>query len=217
MKNTVAILLALLLLAGSTVSCSKPDNNSDNESAGNKTTNTDNEAGISDETELEPTLPETGYGGKDISVHSDNYLFADYPDFYLGENDGDIVKAAAYQRNLSTEERLDVNLVLVEDADYTLFINSVMAGDNSFDIITRCNSEIVGGVIQGCFYDLHTLPYINTDNPWYVPYVNDDMEMLGSLYVACGNYDMATFARTCVTFFSTKIAEEKNRVILPSI
>ena len=34
--------------------------------------------------------------------------------------------------------------------------------------------------------------------------------MLGSLYVACGNYDMATFARTCVTFFSTKIAEEKN-------
>lgn len=211
MKRKLSALFIALLLVSQMTACSgsEPTAETDDTPA-----NADNTANVktAEATETDETddLPGMDYGGADVMVYAEGYLTNDYHNFYnIYEETGSVVNDAAYQRNRAIEERFNVQLGYTDDAvkeDMSVFKNSVAAGAMEFDLVSGIGTFLTQCISAGYLQDLNALQYVNLDKSYYQRYINEEMEMLGKQFTASGYFDMATMARTAVTFFSTKLA-----------
>ena len=211
-KRLLAMILVLLMLAP-LAACSGTDSGTADPSASSAGTDA-----AAAETEEETVLPETDglpdkdYAGADVLIYSEGYLTNDYHNFYnIYEETGSVVSDAAYQRNRTIEERFNVKLSYTDDApkeDMSTFKNSVAAGAMEYDLVSGIGTFLTQCISAGYLQNLNDLTYVNLDKSYYQHYINEEMEMLGKQFTASGYFDMATLARTAVTFFSTKLAED---------
>lgn len=202
----MALLFAVLFVIAS-VSCTNPENvNSDEANSPDNSAATDSGSDTEESAKLE--LPELDYEGETITIFGDEYIMQQYLPMYFDEEGSEVVREAAYRRNSLVEEKLNVKIEFVgnEKSGSAPLINSVLAQDGAYNTATAMNSNITPAIIAGAMLDLNNVSYINIEKPWYLSYVNKEMNMLGSQFTVCGYFDMATFARTCVFFFSTQLA-----------
>ncbi len=213
MKKRLLALFLVLLMTAPMSACSGTDSGTSDPSSGVKTPGT-----VPEETEAETVppetddLPEKDYAGADVLIYSEGYLTNDYHNFYnIYEETGSVVNDAAYQRNRTIEERFNVKLGYTDDApkeDMSTFKNSVAAGAMEYDLVSGIGTFLTQCISAGYLQDLNNLAYVNLGKSYYQHYINEEMEMLGKQFTASGYFDMATMARTAVTFFSTKLAED---------
>lgn len=210
-KITALILAALMTF--SAVGCGNNTDTSDGKDTGKDTSaNIDTTA----ETELTrantpDSLPDDlDFGGETINIFY--FGLDDSKNFdAVGEMGGDIVLDSVYQRNLRTEERLNVTLNWIEgSSDWGEFPNEVsnalMAGVSDYDLIMEENSQAFRHTLRGYFVNLKDAKYIDIDQPWWY----SEMMQEGSIdnnkrYYITGDLTMTTLFGASAVFFNKSV------------
>jgi len=128
-----------------------------------------------------------------------------------GEMGGDIVLDSVYQRNLLTEERLNVKLNWIEGSnDWDGFpaavLNALTAGVSDYDLIMEENSRAFQHTLRGFFTNLMDAENLDLSQPWWYA----DMMSEGSIdnskrYYVTGDLTLTTMFGASATYFNKEI------------
>ncbi|MCQ2433294.1 MAG: hypothetical protein MJ175_11880 [Clostridia bacterium] len=206
-------LLASLLL-GALASCGGEAETTANDTvpAGN---DTPAETEAAEESPYEKdALPELDFGGTAFRV-----LYRDdlVDSFFRAEQDGDVVDDAVYSANLAVEERLNVDYQLTtlagsasadRDNYNNAIINSVLSGDDAYDMVTIMTYYTPTIICSGALLDLMSTKYLDFTKPWWVQDLTNLATLNGKLYFASGDISLELMQRTYCMLFNKKVATD---------
>lgn len=121
-----------------------------------------------------------------------NILWMDITN-YADEYNGQVANDAMYDRELSVENRLNVDIQNI-NGEYkwdtreqyiTKIKSSHMANDDSYNIV---QGEIPYLIIDGILYDLNTLNYLDFDKPYWANDLVEELSIDGRLYAVNGDF-----------------------------
>lgn len=206
-QHSRAISLILLMSIMALCSC-----------GGTSSENTDTKAPdstVSDETtsEFEPdSLPsDLDFGGKTINI-----LWWEENKEFVEEQTGDVVDDALYARDRNVEERLNIKLNNI-GMSYTwdtrneylgAIRNSVMAGDNAYDIVSGQYATMPSLIADGIFKNLMKLDYLDFSKPWWVNDLIEETAIDGKLYLVTGNITKQSIGTVCCMFGNQRLFED---------
>ncbi len=210
MKRRVFAMLLAFLLAGGMISCSEQNAGDPAEPAN------DPASVVAEETEPAETedtdaylyedLPSGDFEGRSFTVltpiHSEN-------DF-IGEVDGDVISEAVYRRNLKVEEDLNVAVVPISEAglwgDQDNYINkikvSVMAADDSYQLISGYAAYITSIASEGLLANWNNVADVNFEKPWWNQDIVYEMDVAGKLFYVTGDLSMTSLDYLFCLFFN---------------
>jgi len=173
-----------------------------------------NETEILTETEIKDSLPEDlNFGGKTINV----YASASAGGFDIMSETGDLLNDAVFRRTLAVEERLNLKMNAVFEADSADFNSntpvtkiraSMAAGDRTFDLVGGWSQKLAPLALEGLFLDMHKVPYLTLSEPWWNDSLLKEMTISGKLYFTSGDIFQYFLQQTQIVFFNKSIMNE---------
>jgi len=210
MKRTASIALTLAILTGLLASCGGDTPAVDTTGSTEQTT--------AEAAETRDSLPpDLNFGGEVINIlcrTSDMVEWAN--ELYVAEDDGDIVNSAVYARNRTVEERLNVKLNYIEmDGQWNVMTdfmnavkNSVNAGDQAYDLVASYRHYMPQLATEGYFYNLHNVPHLDFDKPWWKSNFTSELTLDGKLHFMAGDIGNSMLKGLLVMFYNKELAEE---------
>ncbi len=131
---------------------------------------------------------------------------------YFDEGQEDIVDDAIYRRNKNVEEKYGVTISISESSNgnhETDALNSILAGDDAYDIIFPHSRSAFTYAIQGAAYNVHDISTIHVDMPWWSKNINDNCTINGKLYVLDGDISIYSLESAMCMLFNKRIFDEK--------
>lgn len=204
MKKTVSFILALLMAAGTLISCSESTENVDSnekaqtQEAVSAVETTDTAEEETEESFEADSLPDDlKFTGTTVNVFGWSGPVQD--EFYVEELNGEVVNDAIYTKNINVEDRLEIKL------NYTLvpgaydnraswgntIANSIQAGGGDFDISAGYSMAGATMAAKGYLIDLNQLDYIDFSKPWWPSSLQKEAVINGKLYFCSG--DISTY------------------------
>ena len=132
-------------------------------------------------------------------------------DQYLEEDSEDLVESATYRRNKEVEERYGITITVSEsnDSNYeTDALNSILAGDDAYDLIFAHSRAAFVYAIQGAAMNYNDISTIHLDKPWWTQDITDSCNINGKLYVLDGDISSSGLGATMCLFFNKRIFDE---------
>ena len=160
-----------------------------------------------------PALEVRDLGGKDVNV----LIRSEWAyEFVVEEENGDLVNDAIYRRNAAIEERYHCKLNFIDFAgawgQHTNFgniiHNSVLAGDGAYDFVAGYQATLPTNTAEGDFLNLHALPHLKLDAPWWTSAGIDALTINGRCYTAGGDIAVSLLEGIFFMFFNKRLAEE---------
>ena len=219
---SILIILSMILTGALTLSCAK-DNKGDSSSddgsgdksidtgiesanAGDGSSNADNKA---DKWAREPIdLPEKDFGGREFRVITVNVTDENrmYDKFSTEEQTGEPVNDALYTRRLNLEEKFNISMKSTPSASAPSDVakKSILAGDDSYDLIVDTINNVKNLASQHLLADLYTVPYIKDDlnKQWWDQALIRDLSINGKLYFQAGDIVLRDKLRLGVMYFN---------------
>ncbi|MGN1347184.1 MAG: hypothetical protein ACI4V1_10395 [Eubacteriales bacterium] len=203
------LLLSLLLLA----SCS--EQTADSPSAEKNVPNADQTEPAETEdpdASLYTDLPTGNYDGRTFSILNPTHTEQDF----VGDIDGDLISEAVYKRNLKVEEDLNVAIVPVsEDGlwdNRDSYMNkikvSVMAADDSYQLISGYAAYITSIAAEGVLANWNNVSGVNFAKPWWNHDIVQEMDVAGSLYYITGDLSMTSLDYLFCLFFNKGLMQD---------
>ena len=217
MKRALALLLSLCMLAGCFASCSEapeqetarpdPGAPSADPTAPEEVPEPDKDS-LEAREDVSDNLPEKDFGGKTFCVAGDN----GYEEYYLSsEQNGEVVNDAVWLRNQTVTERfnfvLDAN-VFDEGSITGNVKNSVLAGDDAYQLIAGHIIYLGMAAVDKIMYDMRELPYIDFTRPWWSSSTTDDLTYKGMTFIGIGDFALSAVAETYCMFYNKSIAAD---------
>ena len=172
--------------------------------------NSDNTADNNTETEIDYT--------SDLSTERyDGYNYrmlvrkGNINDQYLEEDSEDLVESATYKRNKEVEDRYGITITVSEsnDSNYeTDALNSILAGDDAYDLIFAHSRAAFVYAIQGAAMNFNDISTIHLDKPWWTQDITESCNINGKLYVLDGDISTSGLGATMCLFFNKRIFDE---------
>ena len=131
---------------------------------------------------------------------------------YFEESQEDIVDDAIYRRNKAVEEKYGITISASESShgNYdTDALNSILAGDDAYDIIFTHSRAAFAYAVQGAGYNIHDISTIHMDMPWWSKNINDNCTVNGRLYVLDGDISISSLGSAMCLLFNKRIFDEK--------
>ena len=189
--------------------------------AGNELSGDTTEAtGLSSETAAQgreahtDNLPELNFGGADFRIWvTDRYKY----EMDVEESSADVCKDSVYKRNISIEERFNVNIkTVVTDMDSSDNLNaqpkaiqaSILAGDDSCDLAAIMVYRVGSLILDGCFLNWRDMKYVDYSQPWWPKEVNDTFTVDGKQYGAVSDLCITTLQLAYAMLFNKQLAED---------
>ena len=215
MKRAILIALILSIFYGSASCADNPDGS---DLAKAPETSQNSEGITSDETETEPVLPEgLDFEGTTVNILCRTGDMLEWTnEMFVETDDGDIVNSAVYERNRSVEELLNIEFNFIErDGNYDKaqeFMNtirsSINAGDNEFDLIAGYRHFMPQLAVEGYFYNLNNVPYLNFDQPWWKGNFTSELTIDGKLHFMAGDIGNSMLKCMLVMFYNKDLAAD---------
>ena len=172
--------------------------------------NSDNTADNNTETEIDYT--------SDLSAERyDGYNYrmlvrkGKINDQYLEDDSEDLVESATYKRNKEVEDRYGITITVSEsnDSNYeTDALNSILAGDDAYDLIFAHSRAAFVYAIQGAAMNFNDISTIHLDKPWWTQDITESCNINGKLYVLDGDISTSGLGATMCLFFNKRIFDE---------
>ena len=205
MKKSVTILLLAAIFLAACTQTGDTDTPADDADA----TAVDTMANT--ETAPETDAPKYDFGGRDYTILCRTDCAYE---FVSADGAADLVSDAVIKRNYGVEESCNVKLKPVDIpgtwADKDSFMNtitaSVLAGDDTYQLIAGYNAYITTLVTQDCLYNLYDTAMDFTKPWWYAGY-NDNVSLFGKLYFALGDASLTMWENCEVVFFNKNLME----------
>ncbi len=196
-----ALILALLMLASTFVSCG--------ESTTGETTPSGETAAVVEtqpvETEISDDLPDMDYAGAEFRIYTRECCEKHKDGVYMPEQTGDVVSDAVYSRNLTIEERFNVKFaepILAPDAEATALNAAVQAGDDMCEVAIWHYKHLGDSAAAGYLTDISEAGYIGFDKPWWYQKVNDAYSIADHAYLIVGMYDLDNYLDNICMYFN---------------
>ncbi|MHC1693840.1 MAG: hypothetical protein AB9835_00890 [Eubacteriales bacterium] len=205
-RKTTALLLAGLFAALPLASCSEQNKPAD-------TGTTEQQVLTQSSTEVEkPTanVPEKDYEKYNFRIlaqEGDTLGF----NYNVDEQIGELVNDAIYIRNRNIEARFNISItqVTVTNPQDTAR-KSIMANDDTFDVIGTTITNLMPLRAQGHLQNLHDVPYLDISSPWWDHNLTEAYDLLGKLYFQTGDITIREDMRTACMIFNKTLFNEYN-------
>ncbi len=199
--------LAILLLAMTGCGNAEVETTAD---AGTVTETTPTET-----TETRPShgLPETDFGGAAFRVST--YDENENVTIYAPESTGEAVNDAVFDRasRLSEDYNFTFDVTTtVSDRNFGQHTkdisNMVMSGEDAYEmiyghVVGTCNNALVGD-----YLNLHTVPNLNFDAPWWPAQSVNEMTIYDCMYTICSSATINQLASAKMVFFNKDLLTE---------
>ena len=211
--------LAICFLLGSVGGCSESNTNSEETTVGITSTPSGGDGVVSveeEETETQfvpDTLPDLDFQGETCRIFC--WESWDPGEFFVEEDNGEIIVSAVYNRNLKVEERLNVSLEWDQcprnDAAYgSVMKNAVQkqntSGDGTYDIIANYGMRVASCATDGLLMNLRDTEYIDLSKTWYYASATDAGTLhKGYTYFTAGDLSYNALARMSGVFFNQEL------------
>ena len=203
-KRALAILLASLMLLPALAACGEADDPADT-TAPSQTTSAE---------EGEDTIPadelpdDLKYGGEKITFISVNAM--DYD-----ELTGDAVEDAVYERNKAVEERLGVEIeVIQEETPIDKVVTAVSSGNTDYDVMVELCWRAAPKFTGNYFYNLRNTEYLDFEKPWWNQSFTDVVTYNDITFGVTGAMVLSLYRRTYVTVFNKDLFKNANQTYL---
>ncbi|MBQ8401256.1 MAG: hypothetical protein IJX14_04925, partial [Clostridia bacterium] len=212
LKKTLAMLLAALLLASAVTSCGGGEGVETTSDAGADTASAETEP---TETEITDDLPDgLKFSGESYTILSREDLQWEN-EMCTDELTGDIVNDAIYNREITVEERLDVDISAYktpgiwgnENAFFDKIRTAVRAGDSSYQLVAGYAYYVTALAVEGIFTNLLDVQYLNFDKPWWNSSLRDELTLYDQLYYAGGDLSYTMICQMFGIFMNKDLAE----------
>jgi len=205
MKIRITAALLLLAMALTAFGCASGDNSvSSDNTADTTTADTTTVAETADPYDDE--LEAYNFDGDEMHFYS-RWTASIHGELNVAEETGDVLKDAIYRRNRMLEERF--NFVLTETSNNKTdpARTAVLAGDDSFDVITTRCSYAYDYAAEGIVIPVQDLPVINLDKPYWDAKLTGEMTVLGEKYFAVGDFNLTGHDFTHILLFNKAVVK----------
>lgn len=219
MKHTKATTLLLLasMLSAAMISCgdstaNTPAQTEDNPADPGEVVETTAETEELDALEqrmlVDDGLEDTDFGGRTFRILGDE----EYEDYYIiPEETGDVLDDSVFLRNAVVSERFNVVIeanVFDEGRLTGTLKNSVMAGDDEYQLFAG-HIIYAGNVVgQGIYYNWYDMPHIDFTKPWWSQSTVEDLTYDGKAFLAMGDFALSTVDATYCIYYNKQIAAD---------
>ena len=210
-KMTSALLLIALLAA---TACGSQPNDAETTASDSDTT-TQPEETVDERYQIKEELPEKNYNDYSVRILMRDSTSPDWiGDMFSESETGEIISDAIYNRNATVGERFGVTFELIRSSNNnyeTDGVNSILAGDDAYDIIVPHARAAFVYAEQGLCLDWNTdLPYVDLDKPWWDQDARESFEINGKLYPMVGDISYQALAQTGCMMFNKEIFDQYN-------
>ena len=161
------------------------------------------------------TLPDVDYKGKTFTIFEDHfapgYAIDKYNYVTAEAENGDVINDAIFKRTQAVEEALGVKIEVMQNAsngDMTQFINSVNAGDDTFQS-ALVKMEYVNKILgQGYLYDLKSIDTLDLEAEWVNQNANAEYDISGKQYLMIDSSCLRTSVASGVIYFNKRMVED---------
>ncbi len=163
---------------------------------------------------VESSIPEgTNFENAELTLlHRDMHGTLDFTyEFYADGENGDLINDNIYLRNRETEESIGVKLNFQDTSEGefpNLLKRSINAQDGAYDMAAFYSYFGVSWALEGYYYNLLDLEYIDFDKPWWNADFANELTLNNQLYFAVGDMALSTIDRVYALFFNKKLAAE---------
>ena len=210
-KRFIFILLCVfIILAGCGESANNPAQNTANTTAENIT-----EAVLAPEGP-KPNLPEDiDMGGKAFTILVSNYAAyapLDAPDLGIEGLTGEALNDAAYNRDISIQEKFNCTVSAVaypdHDSAHNTLKKSVAAGDGSYDIYIMRSGKFMTAVTSNELADLKQIPHLDFEKPWWNKTTLDALSFGKYGYAICGDVSVVDLLSIFNMYFNKRMVSD---------
>ena len=200
--RSVAVCLALLMLALALFGCTKTGGN------GNETVGTVGTSGTDESGPVSKVPSDLKFDGAEVILMASSHVSTDE---FAPENNSAIIDAAVIKRNLMVEERLGIKLDVqlreegVAGPYQDVIRNMILGGDGMADIVTGNAYYTSTLASEGLFYDFNTVDQHNYTSPnlaWYNQSFVNNIAYKNKLYFLVGDVTLGATDRAPVVFFN---------------
>ena len=166
-----------------------------------------------EETRLEPDLPDVRYDGKTLrflSRTSTDKVVRYYSEVRSDEENGETMNDAVFARTLKIEEKYGVTISeeRVDDPSAT-YKRSFLAGDDNWEVVVESFSRLMPLAATGEYFtDINSIRYIDLENPWWNTQTANDLSVSGKVFAAIGAMNTWTDSHTNAVVFNKELAEQ---------
>ena len=110
---------------------------------------------------------------------------------YLEEDSEEIVESATFSRNKEIEAKYGFTFTASESSsagDETDALNSILAGDDAYDLIFSHSRSAFTYAVQGAAMNINDISTINLNNSWWSQDVKNSCDVNGHIYVLDGDF-----------------------------
>ncbi len=212
-KSIVFLLAALMLLSACSTSAPK---DADQTTAAAVGTTAPAET-VPAETELtrenaKSSIAKMDLGGIKIGIgYVDVFRFRE--DF-VGEDNGEIVSSAVYNRNVDVEEKFNVKFDLIAtetsaSATAQPFVNAVTAGDHLYDIYNGLQCYTNRHYTKGYFANMADNQYIDWDAPWWKTDYMEEVQLGGTRFFLFSDATFGLLRNGGCVYFNKQLMDDK--------
>lgn len=210
MKKWLILLLVFATLISALVSCVESEQELSEHAS------TAQEESESTDQQLDAIPEDLKYNGEDIVILNRALLGWTLDEIMVPELNSEPVNDAMFNRNIAVSDRLNVNIVSspIEEADENLPIDKikrvVKSGSDEFDMVAAAVYVTTPAALDGTFYDLADLEYLDLDQSYWMQEYNEAMSFGGSQHTATGVIALSTYRFAFVTMFNKAIFDDKS-------
>jgi hypothetical protein len=224
MKKHLSLLLALLMLTQTFVSCADSNESADTEEdAVIETAATPSaEETVPEETEISraeypDTLPDgLDFNGATVTIHSRGDD-EPYYEIWSERMTGEVVNDAIFERNAMVSERLNVEIEAYKGEAWDKYNNavaairsSVMASDGAYDAVAGWSARIPALSLEGLLLDLNDMEYLDFGQPWWNQSAVEELQIAGHMHFVTGHIAKTMLSSMGVYIFNQKVAADYN-------
>ena len=226
MKRALSLILTLIFLLSALAGCAANPAEEAADPASPADTPAGDDAAPEAAPETEPAYPPDGlpddlrFDGTTVNVFG--WSGPVLVEFYVDEENGEIVNDAIFARNLAVEERLGITLAYrLEPGAYDqrndwvkALSASITAGDGAYDLSGGYSMAGASLASKGMCIPLNGLDYLDFEKPWWPASLLDEATCGGKLYFCSG--DISTYMIYYlygVYFNQDMLAEYENHMI----
>lgn len=157
---------------------------------------------------VDDELETVDYQGKTFRILGDDAC----EDYYtMPETTGDVLDDAIYNRNVAVTDRFNIVLeaaVFDETQMVAALKNSVMAGDDEYQLFAGHVINAGGGVCDSLYYNWYDIPHIDFEKPWWSSSIREDLTYDGKAFIAIGDFAMTSIDSTYCVYYNKQIASD---------
>ena len=232
----VALLMAILMVALCFASCANTPVDPEETTAGENASTEAPVAGSTEPTETTYPVDENGYELDrlpELNYNNEEFVLFTWSNQVMwewnedGETNGDKIHDAIYNRQVRTEERLGIKIVISkQNGDWnnrnsfitTVEANVAAGSQDAFDLVGQYTPAAPIGAMKNLYLDLSEMQYLDWERPWWPQDIQESCHINNNVYFITGDIT-GTLVRNihCIigkkSFTEEQLVENANALI----